>query len=419
MKHGSLPWNLPVRSQAELEEETAAWLASDEAESGKSELIRLLSDAAVRFRLRRSFSPPILRRLLARFFSVPETLWGGWAADAAKLRTSLERRLAASPGEIPSPVGVPDLLVHMLVESVAANGFAYASEKEPAIVEAYLSRLVLEGKVMPEDLPSLSFESAAFSHASGRIVEGLRTNKPPQERRSGLPPDSGAVLSGAVLSGAVPSGPVLPGPVLLGPVLPAPVLSAVPSVPDSSDPAPPTAASSRREEGASPAEREGIFIENAGLVLIAPFLPALFGRLGLAAKGAMVDCGSAMALLHYLATGVDDAAEFQLALPKALCGWDSRRPVDIPGGLPDEMKAEAGLLLDSVIEHWPALKNTSAEGFRESFLARAGKLTFAKDEWLLQVEQKAFDMLIKQVPWTISPLRLPWMKHPLFTDWVG
>ena len=75
-------------------------------------------------------------------------------------------------------------------------------------------------------------------------------------------------------------------------------------------------------------------------------------------------------------------------------------------------------MLGSVIEHWVILKNTSIEGLRESFLQRNGKLTFANNEWLLQVEQKPYDMLLQSLPWNIGFIKLAWMNQILITEWI-
>ena len=75
-------------------------------------------------------------------------------------------------------------------------------------------------------------------------------------------------------------------------------------------------------------------------------------------------------------------------------------------------------MLQSVLEYWTILKNTSIESLRESFLMRAGKLSFDGKEWLLQVEQKGYDVLLQNLPWNISMIKLPWMKYLLRTEWV-
>ena len=163
----------------------------------------------------------------------------------------------------------------------------------------------------------------------------------------------------------------------------------------------------------------GIYVSNAGSVLLAPFLTTFFDRVGVARDRQLVEPGLAMALIHYLATGQEKPAEFQLALPKILCGWEMEQPVELPDILPDHMKDEAGQLLAAVIEHWSILKNTSPEGLQESFLQRHGKITLTeRDEWLLQVEQKSFDMVLQHLPWSFQLIKLPWMNRLLRTEWV-
>ncbi|MBK8553377.1 MAG: hypothetical protein IPL53_20865 [Ignavibacteria bacterium] len=73
--------------------------------------------------------------------------------------------------------------------------------------------------------------------------------------------------------------------------------------------------------------------------------------------------------------------------------------------------------MESVIKHWSALKNTSAEGLRNTFFLRAGKLTMNEGECLLQVEQKSVDILLNKLPWGISMIKLPWMEDILKVEW--
>ncbi|MFN0276475.1 MAG: contractile injection system tape measure protein, partial [Chitinophagales bacterium] len=90
-------------------------------------------------------------------------------------------------------------------------------------------------------------------------------------------------------------------------------------------------------------------------------------------------------------------------------------PVDLQ--LSDFEKQEVDDVLHSIIKHWTVLKNTSLDSLRNTFLQREGKLTFLDDEWLLQVEQKTVDILMNKMPWGVSYIKLPWMKHVLRTEW--
>lgn len=163
---------------------------------------------------------------------------------------------------------------------------------------------------------------------------------------------------------------------------------------------------------------EGIYIDNAGAVIIAPFLNSLFSRAGLLNGNDINDINSALMLLHYCVTGNTTAAEFELFFPKILCGISAEKAVATNILLSEKQLAEADEMLLSVIEYWAVIKNTSIPGLRESFLKRSGKLTMVNNEWLLQVEQKPYDMLLQQLPWSISMIKLPWMKNLLKTDWI-
>ncbi|NTW53506.1 MAG: hypothetical protein HGB15_01820, partial [Chlorobaculum sp.] len=65
-----------------------------------------------------------------------------------------------------------------------------------------------------------------------------------------------------------------------------------------------------------PDERRGIYVENAGLVLLHPFLPQCFRALAIAGDVELLQPGQALRLLHHLATGFDTAPEYELTLPK-------------------------------------------------------------------------------------------------------
>jgi hypothetical protein len=85
--------------------------------------------------------------------------------------------------------------------------------------------------------------------------------------------------------------------------------------------------------------------------------------------------------------------------------------------LNDRDKEIAGDLLDAVISSWSILKNTSRDGLRQQFLQRPGKLIAKDDDWKLLVESNTIDILIDHLPWSVSRIKLPWMKQWLKVDW--
>jgi hypothetical protein len=164
--------------------------------------------------------------------------------------------------------------------------------------------------------------------------------------------------------------------------------------------------------------KEGIYIDNAGAVIFAAFLPALFKQLELENDGVLQNPDSAAMLIQYCTSGKAIVAEYELVLPKLLCGIDIEFPVNTNTKITTEQMKEADEMLLALIEHWSVLKNTSIDGLRESFLKRSGKLSIENNNWLLQIEQRPYDMLLQQLPWGISMIKLPWMKKLLITEWV-
>jgi hypothetical protein len=175
----------------------------------------------------------------------------------------------------------------------------------------------------------------------------------------------------------------------------------------------------QKMEGSIDDER-GIFIRNAGLVLIWPFLPQLFERAGLVKGISFVSESAAYRAVHLLQYMVDhqeQTPEYNLVLNKLLCNISKAKPVDKDVILTEEEKNSADQLLGAVIKHWSVLGETSVVGLQETFLQRGGQLFFFDTKSELRVERKAFDKLLSKLPWGISPIKLPWMNKPLYVEW--
>jgi len=170
------------------------------------------------------------------------------------------------------------------------------------------------------------------------------------------------------------------------------------------------------EEAELPKE---IYIENAGLVLLWPYLPRFFDNMELTQKGAFkseVDRKKAVILTQYLVEAEPALHEYQLLLNKILCDFALNETIE-KEPINGEEKEECESLLESVIQNWSVIKNTSVPGFRQIFLQRKGKLTNQGNSWLLQVEKETFDMLLEQLPWQISVVKLHWMDKPIYVEW--
>ena len=163
-----------------------------------------------------------------------------------------------------------------------------------------------------------------------------------------------------------------------------------------------------------------IYFNNAGLVILAPFIQTLFERAGITEDRNFVSDekrSRGVLLLHYAATGSSKFETPELCLPKILSGFSISREIDY-NAKPDEHNLKLVIsLLESVIQQWRPLGNTSVQGLRESFIQREGRSASEEDKYILKVEKKAIDVLLDQLPWSISLIKLPWMSKPLYVNW--
>lgn len=163
------------------------------------------------------------------------------------------------------------------------------------------------------------------------------------------------------------------------------------------------------------------YIENSGLVILHPFLIHLFEQLKLCKNEEWTSKRNqckAVLITQYLITGSTVFFENDLVLNKIICGLEADAVIDVAIKLSAKEIREAKGLLEAVIGYWKALKNSSIDGLRETFLQRNGKLLIKEETNAeLWVEQKGFDVLMAQIPWGIGMVKTPWMKSFLECNW--
>ena len=167
-------------------------------------------------------------------------------------------------------------------------------------------------------------------------------------------------------------------------------------------------------------DEEGIFVANAGVVLLHPFLAKLFDRLNLVSEGSFRDLHAhqtTLHILHYIATGKTGPEEHELVIAKILCSYPLSEPVERDMEIATDVLNESDEMIKAVIQQWDILKNTSPSGLREGFLQRNGKLFSKNGNLYLQVEKNAIDVLLDYLPWNLSIIILPWMKDILRVEW--
>ncbi|MBD2681493.1 MULTISPECIES: contractile injection system tape measure protein [Nostoc] len=167
-------------------------------------------------------------------------------------------------------------------------------------------------------------------------------------------------------------------------------------------------------------QSDEIYIYNAGLILLWPFLNRFLVKIGLVANNLFINKMSAeraSLLLQYLVDASTESSEHIFPLNKILCGIDLLEPINTNLEITTNEQAECENLLSAVIQNWSILKNTSIEGFRKAFLHRNGILKVHNDGWLLQVERETYDVLLDRIPWSIQVIKLPWMENILYVEW--
>lgn len=165
---------------------------------------------------------------------------------------------------------------------------------------------------------------------------------------------------------------------------------------------------------------QNIAVSNAGLVLLNNYLPVAFERLGLVKNKEFVNEHArqkAIACLQYLAFGSLNANE-DLGLDALLCGIKPGVYQRYGMEVTNEQQIVLDDLIKAVISHWPAIGQSSIDGFRGNWLQRPGRLTESEDKWELIVEKRAYDILLNRSPFSFSIIKYPWMDKPLHVNWA-
>ena len=167
-----------------------------------------------------------------------------------------------------------------------------------------------------------------------------------------------------------------------------------------------------------PAETDRIPVSNAGLVLLAAFIPQLCNSIGLLDEAGKLRSPETLPMLwHYLATKEMETTEWELAFPKILSGLELSQNCSTAISLTSDQIIEIENMLQTVIGHWAVLKSTSPDGLRQGFLQRTGRVALKNGPVKLFIAEQAMDILLSAVPWNFRMLKLPWMTQLLTVEW--
>lgn len=163
-----------------------------------------------------------------------------------------------------------------------------------------------------------------------------------------------------------------------------------------------------------------IYLYNAGMVLLAPYLPRLFNVLKFTERNTFVDQQTqirALFVMQYLVFGNTIPPEYEMTLNKLLVNFETVHPIPQQLELTGNEKETVDSLLQAVLQHWEKLKNTSIAGLREGFLQRDGRLEEKYDSYQLTVEQKSYDVLLDCLPWSFGSIKYTWMQKRIAVKW--
>ena len=164
-------------------------------------------------------------------------------------------------------------------------------------------------------------------------------------------------------------------------------------------------------------------ISNAGLVILFPFLPMLFMRLNMLSqdrRGFNSNESKVRAIFilqHLMASEDREYDEKDLFLNRLLINYPFNEPLHKRMELNQDELNTIDSLLEAAKTNWEKMRNTSMRGFQEAFLRRAGFIEKTEREWVLTVEERAFDILLDSIPWSYKLVRLPWMENILKVNW--
>ncbi|MCD0467631.1 contractile injection system tape measure protein [Flavobacterium sp. ENC] len=160
------------------------------------------------------------------------------------------------------------------------------------------------------------------------------------------------------------------------------------------------------------------YANNAGLILIHPFLKQLFLNCGLLNKDNTIkDPEVAAHLLHYTATAKEQDYENEMLFEKLLCNIPLNQTINRNIILSEEFKKHSTEMLRAALDHWPVMKNSSVALLQNEYLQRPGKIILTGDHPKVLVERKTQDILLDKITWNIGIVKLAWKNKVIFVDW--
>ncbi|MDV7698771.1 contractile injection system tape measure protein [Chryseobacterium soli] len=166
-------------------------------------------------------------------------------------------------------------------------------------------------------------------------------------------------------------------------------------------------------------QNNGQYVQNAGLILIHPFIKTFFEDCGLLHPKTqqLLDPELCAHILHYIATGKTNAPEHDMVFEKFLCNIPVNQTINRHIKLSRKHKSQAKKVIESVQHNWPPMKTSSVALLQNEFFQRSGKLVATDYDYNLTIERKTQDILLDRLAWGIGLIKLPWQEKFIFVNW--
>lgn len=166
-------------------------------------------------------------------------------------------------------------------------------------------------------------------------------------------------------------------------------------------------------------QNDGQYVQNAGLILIHPFIKTFFEHCDLIDPKTqqLIDPELCAHLLHYIATGKTNAPEYDMVFEKFLCNIPMNQTINKHIKLSRKHKTQAKNVIESVQHNWNPMKKSSPALLQNEFFQRSGKLVATDHDYTLTVERKAQDILLDKLGWGLGLIKLPWKEKFIFVNW--
>lgn len=174
-----------------------------------------------------------------------------------------------------------------------------------------------------------------------------------------------------------------------------------------------------RDDDNELSQDDGQYVQNAGLILIHPFIKTFFEHCDLIdlKTQQLINPELCAHLLHYIATGKTNAPEYDMVFEKFLCNIPMHQTINRHIKLSRKHKTQAKNVIESVQHNWSSMKKSSVALLQNEFFQRPGKLVITDHDYTLTVEQKTQDILLKNLGWGLGLVKLPWKKKFMFVNW--